>query len=262
MNLIDAIKKRTSVRSYLPKTLSPLHQQHLQKHLDNASSPFGGSFTMTQRSFDFGEEAIPSTYGVIKGARSFMLMAYSDDNNDALSAGYAMERVVLEATAEGLATCWLAGTFKGSQFSRGFDAPEGQKLHIVIPVGYHAEKRSLRERIMRFAVSSDKRKPMESLFFEGSFENPIKENNPFYGPLSMLRLAPSSSNTQPWRAVAVGDTIHFYVKSRGQLSWLDCGIGLCHFDIGLGSRKGHYHKDDKAPAPSKGLEYVISFRLE
>lgn len=260
MNIIEAIHNRTSIRNYLPRPLTPLLDNLLQKSIDNAESPFGGSFTIALRSFDFGDQAIPSTYGVIKGARSFLLMAYSDDNIDALSAGYAMERIVLDATMQQLGTCWLAGTFKGSQFSRGFESPQDTRLKIVIPVGFPAPKRSLREKVMRFAVSSDKRKPMKDLFFDSSFDSPLGSDSRFYEPLQLMRLAPSSTNSQPWRAVVCGDTVHFYIKSRGQISYLDCGIGLCHFSIGMGSGSGSYVSDPSAPAPAKGLDYVISFR--
>jgi len=45
----------------------------------------------------------------------------------------------------------------------------------------------------------------------------------------MMRLAPSSVNSQPWRALVVGDTVHFYYTPKSNLSLIDCGIGLCHF---------------------------------
>ncbi len=259
MTLIDAIKQRTSIRNYQPETLTEPDEEFILDCFSKADSPFGNDFTMALSRYDSEEESIPSTYGFIKGARSFMLMSYPDDNAAALAAGYAMERIVLEATRKGLGTCWLAGTFNGSQFSRKINWDEDKKLKIVIPIGYAAEKRSLRERFMRIAVNSDKRKPMQSLFFENTFSTPLNQDSCYYFPLQMMRLAPSSTNSQPWRAIVIENTIHFYIKSRGMLSWIDCGIGLCHFDIALNT--GQYFQASNAPTPPKGLTYVTSFHL-
>lgn len=44
-----------------------------------------------------------------------------------------------------------------------------------------------------------------------------------------MRLAPSSTNSQPWRAEVVGDTVYFYYENKSEASILDLGIGICHF---------------------------------
>ena len=42
----------------------------------------------------------------------------------------------LKATELGLRTCWMALTFKGSEFIKGSEMPADQPLRIISPVGY------------------------------------------------------------------------------------------------------------------------------
>ena len=127
-----------------------------------------------------------------------------------------------------LGTCWIAATFKGSDFDRGETWPDGEELKIICPVGV-AEKPRLLERIGRQVMGSNNRKPFGDLFFTDSFKESLSPESHFGEPLEMLRLAPSSTNSQPWRALVSGDTVHFYYKPKSQASVLDTAIGMCHF---------------------------------
>ena len=47
----------------------------------------------------------------------------------------AAEHLVLEATAQGLGTCWV-GAFRESAVARALNLPEGEKPVVLIPIGY------------------------------------------------------------------------------------------------------------------------------
>jgi len=81
---------------------------------------------------------------------------------------------------------------------------EDEVMPAVTPIGYAADKRSIRESMMRKGMKSDSRLPFEELFFHGSFQNPLNESDAgiWQLPLEMVRLAPSATNKQPWRVVA------------------------------------------------------------
>ena len=55
---------------------------------------------------------------------------------------------------------------------------------------------------MRATLGSAKRKPMDDLFI-------VNDESKFYWPLEMMRLAPSSTNSQPWRAEVDSNTVYF-----------------------------------------------------
>lgn len=82
-------------------------------------------------------------------------------------------------------------------------------------MSYPAEKKSMREKLMRKGIKADERFPFEQLFFEGDFSRPLAESNTFSQALSMARLAPSAANKQPWRAVVIHNLFkHFLLVSH------------------------------------------------
>ena len=228
MNIIEAIKERRSVRSYNGKKLTNNQIEKLKKAIEKSYSPFGGNVSIRLKQFDLKDGYKPSTYGMIRGAQDFFLLGIGNDESSALSAGFRFEQVVLNAWQYGLGTCWIAATFKGSDFDKGEKWPEGEELKIICPVGEPAKQRIL-EKVGRMAMGSDKRKPFNDLFFTDNFKTPVPEDNPFREALEMLRLAPSSTNSQPWRALVTDNSVHFYYKPNSQCSILYTGIGICHF---------------------------------
>lgn len=261
MNIIEAIKERRSVRSFCGEPLSESIKSELRKAVAEAQSPFGGNLTIKLKEFDLKNGYKPSTYGMIKGATDFFLLGIGDGEASALTAGFAFEQVVLRAWQLGLGTCWIAATFKGTDFDNGEAWPDGEQLRIICPVGVAASK-SVMEKIVRFTVGSEKRRPFGELFFNDNFETSLTTDNRFGPALEMMRLAPSSTNSQPWRALVCGDTVHFYYVPKSQGSVLDCGIGLCHFreTEKFNSRSGEFYKDTTAPAPPKTWKYLMSYR--
>ena len=260
MNIIEAIKERRSVRSFNGAPLSEVMKSELSKAIAAAESPFGGHVTIRLREFDLKSEFKPSTYGMIKGASNFFMLGIADDEQSALTAGFMFEQVVLKAWQLGLGTCWIAATFKGTDFDNGEEWPDGEQLRIVSPVGV-AAKKSVLESIVRVVAGSDHRKPFNELFFMDDFNTPLSPDNRFGQALEMLRLAPSSTNSQPWRALVSGDTVHFYYVPKSQASVLDCGIGLCHFyeTERFNSHNGTFQKDTDAPIPPKNWKYLITY---
>lgn len=261
MNIVEAMRGRRSVRSYDGAGLTDAQCQALLRAVDESWSPFGGDVTVRLKAFRLKDGYKPSTYGMIRGAVEFFLLAMGPDRQSALSAGFRFEQVVLRAWQMGLGTCWIAGTFRGSDFERGQTWPQGQRLTAVCPVGV-AAKPSLMERFTRVAVGSTNRRPFDDLFFNGDFSHPVTGDCTFVEALKMLRLAPSSSNSQPWRVLVQGDsTAHFYCKGKGMLPVLDCGIGLCHFaetERFMG-HDGRFFTADHAPAPPHGWRYLTSY---
>ena len=126
---------------------------------------------------------------------------------------------------------------------------------------------------MRKAIKADERMPFEALFFDGSFDTPLKKEKAenFAEPLEMVRLAPSAVNKQPWRVVMTDHAAHFYLqRSRGfssdgkfDMQKIDMGIALCHFALAA-KESGlniHFVQEEPNLAADSEKEYIASFQL-
>lgn len=191
------------------------------------------------------------TYGFIMGARQFVVMASGKSIAERLQAGFMFEALILEITAMGLGTCWLGGTFRRGPFSDVFGQLDDDKeVVIVSPVGHPTEKRRFAERMMRRVVKADVRKSFDNLFevIEVDKENlnnkaarkkiALPADSSLRRILETVRIAPSSSNSQPWRASVeihsdrngVSSTeVTFNCATNNRFSAIDMGIAYCHF---------------------------------
>lgn len=237
--IVETIKKRCSVRTYQDKELEPDVREMLQSYMDNLENPFGiqvKKYIIDKKLASEGEKL--GTYGVIKGASTFMGISVPDKDLAHVAAGYEFENLILEATALGLGTVWLAATFNREGFASAMGVPKDELFPAISPVGYPAAKRSLTESLMRTAMRSSSRKEWNTLFYLDNFQTPLHkdEAGDYAEPLEMLRLAPSDKNTQPWRVLKAGNNYHFFVTyksgiSRGEkiIKMVDAGIALSHF---------------------------------
>lgn len=246
------IAERRSVRSFDKQ--HPLSQQDvesLREAVTDAKSPFGGKISIGLKEFATEGTFKPSTYGTINGAAWYFMMGTDGSEEAQLSLGFTMEQVVLKATAMGLVTCWIAATFKGTAFATAADFPADTPLQVVMPVGYPAQKKGMLETITRAVIGSAKRKPMDELFM-------VSPDSKFYKPLEMMRLAPSSTNSQPWRALVDGDSVYFYYENKSKASVLDLGIGLSHFYLAAKEKgiDGELTICKEAPAHDKWIPMV------
>lgn len=237
--IVETIKKRCSVRTYQDKELEPDVREMLQSYMDNLENPFGmqvKKYIIDKKLASEGEKL--GTYGVIKGASTFMGISVPDKDLAHVAAGYEFENLILEATALGLGTVWLATTFNREGFASAMGVPKNELFPAISPVGYPAAKRSLTESLMRTAMRSSSRKEWNTLFYLDNFQTPLHkdESGDYAEPLEMLRLAPSDKNTQPWRVLKASNSYHFFVTyksgiSRGEeiIKRVDAGIALSHF---------------------------------
>ena len=239
----ETVRSRKSIRSYEKRPLSQSDKAAIQACMDELcgeESPFPARMQMCLLEIKPGTNTEKlGTYGVIRGAKTFIGITVEDTEAAMEAVGYTFEKLVLTAAAMGLGTCWLAGTFNREQFSGAMNIHNGQIFPIVSPIGYPAKKSTLVDTLFRKGGKSDQRKSWPELFFENDFNTPLTEAAAceYVFPLEMLRLAPSAANRQPWRIVLKDDAFHFYREAnpKGKYSYdlqrLDVGIGACHFQL-------------------------------
>ena len=279
MAITEIIKKRFSCRTYSEKSIEDKVLQEFLTILNSAhKGPFGNEpkFRLIhQDSFAAQEGKKLGTYGVIKNARLFLAGTIKDGPLAMEDYGYCKEEIILKATALGLGTCWLGGTFQSGSFALAVDLQKDELLPTVTPIGYPAGEKSFTEKMMRRIAGSDNRKAWSDIFFAGNFSTPLtQEQSGIYAEaLENIRLAPSASNKQPWRILydEQRHSFHFFIarassyKLAGKVSLqdIDLGIAMCHFALTLQEQgiKGKWLVDSTAPK-EKSLDYIASWQSE
>jgi len=276
-SIIESIKMRISSRNYDERTIEPEKRRQIENYLSlNEKGPFGS--TVRFQLLDYaqgGQDQTENlrTYGVIKGARLFIVGAVISADKAMEDYGYCMEKNILMATSLGLGTCWLGGTFKRSSFAKKIGLSANEVMPAVSPVGYATEKKTLRDSLFKFLARSKTRKPWEDLFCSNDFNTPLTESDVerYATCLEAVRLAPSASNRQPWRILKKegSNIFHFYLErakiyakaiKRIDMQKVDMGIAMCHFALAareLGLTGSWQQQGNQTNLEDK--EYIISW---
>lgn len=243
-DITKAVNARYSVRNYMNQTLDEAILTEIKAFIKEIHNPFGPevNFHFLDQTMVVEGERI-GTYGVIKGASQYVGATIKEEPMALEALGYVFETLVLYLASMGIGTCWLGGTFNRNGFKNVLGLDAQVLFPIVTPLGYPADKKHVVEVVMRRLIKADQRKPWETLFFQNSFETPLKQtgDEPFEHALEMLRLAPSASNKQPWRVVKENQAWHFYEQItpgysdafKYDIQRIDMGIAAAHFDLAL-----------------------------
>ena len=263
--IVETIRGRRSVRTFDARPLATEDRAFVERAIRNIETPFG--VPVEFRLLDAAEHGLKSP--VIVGAHEYVAAKVGRVPGAELALGFAFETFCLRAAERGLGTVMLAASLSRKSFEEAMEVGPGEVMPVASPMGYPAAKLSLREGMMRKAIKSDERLPFSRVFFSGSFGTPLSPSDAgrFKEPLEMLRLAPSATNKQPWRAVVDGNTVHFFEEhslkesALGDIQKVDMGIALSHFLLTAQERglEGRFVTRDPEAAAPKGTEYITSF---
>lgn len=264
----ETIKKRKSVRTYDGTPLKDADITALKGFIDNVTDPFGIPVEFGLLKADDHDLSSP----VVRGEDHYLTAKVKKEGNFELSLGYSFETVCLYAASLGLGTVIMAASISRNTFEKAMNLQDDEVLPVASPLGYAAKEMSFRETLMRKGTKADHRIPFEKLFFDGSFDTSLTMGKAggFAQALEMLRWAPSAVNKQPWRAVVIGDMVHFYEKksikdnSNGDIQKVDMGIALAHFDLTMHEEKksGSFIFEDPGITVPANVHYIVSYRKE
>ena len=279
--ITEIIRERASRRTYITRSFEEGMRKKLNTLLEKSKfySPFSDHVgnirfqLVAVPDFDPKEKKKLGTYGFIKGAQYFIVGAVEKSQFDREHYGYLLETIILAATDMGLGTCWLGGFFNRDLFSSKINCLSNEVVPAISPIGY-SDDMSAREKFIRRMAKAKKRFPWDKMFFEGSFNTPMRKERigKYLTLLEMVRLAPSAGNKQPWRIVKElnDDIFHFFIiKSDGifnkiydKFRHLDIGIAVSHFDLTakeLGI-EGTWFFEKPHISGSDEFLYIISWR--
>lgn len=231
----SAITTRRSVRSYV--------DQVVDEPALNALGQFcrelpGGEVArvdvLLEAPADLFTGLIVGSYGRVAGARSALLMIGRPGKRMVQeSMGYLGEAAILQATAMGLGTCWVAGSFDRAVASRLTDLDAGERIFAVSPLGFAQERGRTGERLLKAMVRAKHRRPAAEI--APGFDD---ERWPAWAAegVRLARIAPSAVNRQPWRFDFKDGLVTVSVVQRGLEGsvsrLLDVGIAMLHFEVG------------------------------
>jgi nitroreductase len=231
----EAISRRRSIRRYAPKLVEADHLEAMRR-VCAEFRPFQSAraVLVTDAPEDIFR-GIPGGYGKVSGAPALVALVGNMQSPDVQEAlGYTGEGVILEATALGLATCWVGGFFSPKRAAAIAKVTPNERVLAVTPIGYAKEGSSLQERAMSRFGHNWKRRPLSDLV-----TGLDAKNWPAWmmAALEAARLAPSAMNRQPWRFQV--DKVSITVSADSAVNptmvvskRLDCGIAMLHIEIG------------------------------
>ena len=245
MNYREAIRRRFSVRHYRTKpvpeeilstieeasrTCTPLDEKiQMHCHLIEEGKQVAGLMTFqTGRSWLFGS------------APHFIIATAEETPGYMLETGFRMEQMILLATTHRLGTCWIGGLFTEEQIASFLKLPDGERVIAITPLGYPDNSfygRTVHNVMHVRTPGSQRRKPLREIVSGAKFGSQLETSDKeLLEVLELTRLAPSWTNSQPWRflvdekeiiALAEIKSSRFY---HGKLYYrLDLGIAMAHF---------------------------------
>ena len=245
----DAMAVRVSKRSYTGDPLTPEQADRLRSLCAEVSAPFPGlrAVLVEEPSSDIFTGIVGGYGQVIQNSPAFIaFIAGGHPDPSTLPADVEPERVpmpsdvdmgllgealVLDATAMGLGTCWVAGTFSRSKTRALVELDGGERVRAVTPVGIAADREGTVQRAMQRMVRARSRKPLEEL--APGYESWSEWAR---AAAEAVQNAPSGKNGQPWRMRMDGAA---FVLSKPRSTVLvptymaDLGIALLHAQLAV-----------------------------
>jgi len=210
LGAFDLMRARKSCRSFQSRDLSPAHHAELMRWVDvhtEASSLLG------EHPIRFEYVAAPLTVWPVVGAHEFLVAIAPREYSRlaVIDVGRSLQKVVIEATRMGLATCWIGPGADHDSMVRHLGAsfdPERDHIICVCAVGYASRFVPL---AIRLTLRGQRRRlPLSSLFFaDAQLQQPLDTRAPGFDRFGrcyeVCQWSPSSFNGQPTRCVGVAD---------------------------------------------------------
>ncbi len=239
--LYNAIFHRKSIRKY---DMTPLPTETLATLKDHASSakPLDESIR-----YEFVHLYSADVKNLLPIKAPHYICVYSQiKGNYLMNAGFLLQQVDLYLSANNLASCWLGIAKPSKEVPKQIN---GLEFVIMLAFGNTTEP------IYRTNTSEFKRKSVSEISCVAGADSILEP----------VRLAPSSSNTQPWffsgevEAMTVSRKKLNLLKAAfyGKMNQIDIGIALCHFWLSvdhLGQVVRYSFEKDAAP---NGYEFMV-----
>lgn len=246
--LFQHIVKRKSIRKFNMETLTEETIHDIENRVKNLAALQG----------DIRTEITLLPHDAVKGLLAIKaphyLLIFSEKKKGYLeNAGYMLQQMDLYLSSMGLGTCWLGMAKPTSGFNNVSPLP----FVIAMAVGTPAEP------LHRNTEAEFKRKLKVEIC-----------STPYHSQIiEAARLAPSATNSQPWRFRTTPEAVHAYrVNVNLFKAWLyermnqiDMGIALCHLQLAAeaeGYQVAMIYDEEAAEDHPIGSQYIMTLHLK
>ncbi len=216
MDLMEAVRARHSVRSYLDQPIEEEKAAALRSCIRECNRESGLHIQLVlnePKAFS----GFLARYGLFSGVSNYIALVGEAGEGLEEKCGYQGEKIVLRAQQMGLNTCWVGLTYK--RVHGAYRVREGDQLVCVIALGY----------------GQTQGKPHKSKALKDVIE-PGEHPEWFIKGAEAALLAPTAINQQRFKFSHRSALVR--VKAGlGPYTMVDLGIVKCHFEIGAGKDK-------------------------
>ena len=229
MDYLKAMDIRCSRRRYVPLPLKERDAAVLRERISEYNAAGGLHMELVVGNGD-AFDGFKKSYGLFSGVKNYIIMAGKREDPDRHEKeGYYGEKLVLEATDMGLATCWIGSSY--DRESCDLHLAEDEVMDLVIAIGYSEEKWSLKEKMMTGMMRRNGKSMAEILRCELS-ETP----DWFQNGMQAVMKAPTAKNLMPVAFDYKQDgSALIYTTGESERIMVDVGIVKLHFELGAGN---------------------------
>ncbi|MDR0309490.1 MAG: nitroreductase family protein [Candidatus Methanoplasma sp.] len=221
-DVYDAVWKRRSVRKYTDKPIESDKVNALRGSISSLNEASGLTMEFAEE-FESFRTVLTVMFKNVRSA--IVVKGRTDDPHLREKCGYYGEQMVLEATALGLGTCWVAGFNKRSG---SLNTKDDETVVCVISIGYSAEEISGTSSIPDAPYRKTK---SISEFLEGNTDVPDWVR----AGVKSVQFAPTAMNSQKTRFQYADGLVTAHIPS-GKLNMVDLGITKLHFELAAGGK--------------------------
>ena len=221
MDIKEAIKERHSVRQFKDLPVKSEDREKLEALIKDCNEESGLNIQLITDDPECFDTFL-AHYGKFKNAKNYIAMVGSKSLEKLdEKCGFYGQKIVLEAQALGLNTCWVAGTYGKGKCKANKNADE--KIVCVIALGY-GENQGV----------AHKSKPLSKLCTVPEADLPGAPSW-FRDGLEAAILAPTALNQQKFLVSLEGDEALITTKG-GMMTQLDLGIVKYNFEAASGHK--------------------------
>lgn len=276
LDAFELLRTRVSCRSFQKRLMSEEHRQMVLSVAERTSKP---EHCLSPHPIRFEYVDNPLVVWPAVGTHEFLVAIAPRAYHEmaVVDVGRSLQKVVIEATRQGLATCWIGPGADHKSIIKHLGArfdPEKDHIICVCGFGYHSRYTPLAIRLIQ--KTQRHRLDVQDLFFaDTGFTKPLNTNARPYREFGrcyeVCQWSPSSYNAQPTRGVVLAENarirrVDFCAATHSRYyAMVALGIWLANWEcgceaLGKAGRFEQLSSEDRGEGPFPDLpRYVISW---
>ncbi len=246
-DLYQAMMNWSSVRRYDQRPLPQQTLDKIQAEVQNVAALIPpNQFVLPVRDVVTGDDLVAAlgAYGRVLSPTHFMVPYIIGRSHLLMDLGYRTHQIVVKMSSKGIGCCYIGSLGRETTLRARFVLRRQARIGAVVIFGRPAAAVTGRtiNTAMRRAMGSNKRLPLDQIFFQNNFRRatvPPKNLKPL---LEAARRAPSGHNVQPCRFLWRRKTLYLFVNKdnpkygkgiKQDYRFFDAGVCMANMTLTL-----------------------------